>query len=252
MLIKYFLLLITSGYIVTSSPLPGKKDAGHVLYDQRQEGEWNVHADLKNFIILILPTASTSAKPTGSPSSSDYSSLFGGPSLLDFDTLISPTRSQLKRIKHKNPSSAKDYSNSNNNNAAAEETKHFIEAKTAPYHVDISTTRDHLAKLHPEPAQSEEIYIARSPSVALVKNTEQPILQPIQRVSRAFLLTIPSNGKSILTEIDQDKRAAKKDVKKKTIKEGAKDSFKLLGAENEQCGPGMARDSYGNCRPYKN
>lgn len=28
---------------------------GKIKYDQRQEGKWNIRADLENFVVLILP-----------------------------------------------------------------------------------------------------------------------------------------------------------------------------------------------------
>lgn len=63
------------------------------LYDQRQEGGWNVRADLKNFVVVIVPRATAPQA-----------------SLLDL----------LTRALRPTP------------------LAHFVQSKTAPYHVDIS------------------------------------------------------------------------------------------------------------------
>ncbi|XP_044271113.1 uncharacterized protein LOC123015448 [Tribolium madens] len=189
-----------------ASPVPSK-----VLYDQRQEGEWNVHADLRNFVIMVIPTQTSSSTPST-----------GG--LLDFFVKSLPKRSQLKNLEKKG--------------VPGEETLHFIESKTAPYHVDISRSKSQLARLHPDvPAvvNAEEIVIAKSPTIELVKDEN-----PHPRVARAFLLTVPQD----------EEFEKKKDGKKK--KEISKSVLKLLGAENdEECGPGLARDLEGVCRTIK-
>ncbi|EFA09749.1 uncharacterized protein LOC103314279 [Tribolium castaneum] len=198
-------LLLVAAAAALSSPVP------KVLYDQRQEGEWNVHADLRNFVIMVIPAQASSSTPAT-----------GG--LLDFFVKSLPKRSQLKNLEKKA--------------VPGEETLHFIESKTAPYHVDISRSKSQLARLHPDvPAvvNAEEIVIAKSPTIELVKDEN-----PHPRIARAFLLTVPQDE-------DFDR---KKDGKKK--KEISKSVLKLLGAENdEECGPGLARDSEGVCRTIK-
>ncbi|KAJ8964518.1 hypothetical protein NQ314_004813 [Rhamnusium bicolor] len=197
------------------------------------EREWNVRADLKNFVILIIPTPSASTSTNA-------------PSLLDFLTKSLPTRTHLNRVKPEK---------SEHNPDAAQETMHFIESKTAPYHVDITKAKAQLAKLHPN---DDKVVVANSPSVALVKpESEVPVLNPSPsarsaRISRAFVFTVPADEEFVVTKTEDSKKVVKKDGKKKPIKEFPKQTLKLLGAENEQCGPGMARDSYGICRTYKN
>lgn len=115
----------------------------------------------------------------------------------------------------------------------AEETMHFIESKTAPYHVDISKSREELSKLHPQP---DDVLVAQSPTVSLLKNADQE-----SRVSKAVVIALPLEG------IDK-KGVPKKDGKKKHPKEIDGETLKLLGAENEQCGPGLRRDAEGICR----
>lgn len=71
-----------------------------------------------------------------------------------------------------------------------QETKHFIESKTAPYQVDISKSTHQIS-----PAKSEDTLVASSPSVNLIK---KPIdgtelidtLKKIARHSKAILLTV--------------------------------------------------------------
>lgn len=232
---KKSIVLISLISILSSAlaaALPAKKDSlsnssnDRVLYDQRQEGEWNVRADLKNFVILVIPTISqVPSNPTTSSSSSSTGSL------LDFLTKSVPYRSHFKQNKNGRPH-IKD------NELVQQETAHFIESKTAPYHVDIS--------------QSNSAQIREGSDGIL--NENQPNLKPIQlgigkRFSRAFLLTMPNDEDFVLTKMEDHKKIVKKDVKKKPIKAEVKNEFKLLGAEHEQCGPGMARDSYGNCTP---
>lgn len=166
----------------------------YVKYDQRQEGEFNVRADLENFVILLIPT-SPSAAPSPSPS----------PSLGLLD-LLSKSIPLKKRNKHtivkKDPT-----------------IESFIESKTAPYHVDIDENNDDNKKQHPE------------------------LNAAAARLSRAFVITVPLDKEVVV------KKEAKKDLKKKYVKEEGE--MKLLGAENEQCGPGLSRDKDGICRVNK-
>jgi hypothetical protein len=192
-----------------ASPLPTESPQ-RVLYNQRQDGDLNVHAELKNIVVMVIPSQ------TSSPSPSHW---------LDFLLKSLPERSHSKRQQAKKA-------------VPGAETMHFIESKTAPYHVDISRSKSHLAKLHPElpeVIETEEIVIAKSPTVELVKDEN-----PHARIARAFVLTVPQ----------EEGFGKKKDGKKKS-KETVKSVLKLLGAENEQCGPGLARDSEGVCRTIK-
>ncbi|KAJ8968539.1 hypothetical protein NQ317_002621 [Molorchus minor] len=140
---------------------------------------------------------------------------------------------------------------------AAQETMHFIESKTAPYHVDITKTKEELAKLHP--TTDDEVLVANSPSIALVKPkneaTSEDRLNPVEirsgRFSRAFVLTVPTEETFAITNSEDVKKVVKKDGKKKATKDDPKHALLLLGAENEQCGPGMERDMNGVCRTYE-
>lgn len=92
----------------------------------------------------------------------------------------------------------------------------FIESKTAPYHVDID--ENGAKKQHPE------------------------LNGAAARLSRAFVITVPLEGHKKHEDV----------LKKKYGKEaGGEGEMKLLGAENEQCGPGLSRDQDGICRVNK-
>lgn len=48
----------TTPYLIIATVLVVLVDAapyGKIKYDQRQEGKWNIRADLENFVVLILP-----------------------------------------------------------------------------------------------------------------------------------------------------------------------------------------------------
>nr|CAH7742706.1 unnamed protein product [Callosobruchus chinensis] len=131
-----FSLLVLLAAVVTAYPSRSNKgDTSKVLYDQRQEGEWNVRADLDNFVILLIPAPilATSSDSSQQPSSA---------SLLDLLTKSLPKGARLKRVKHVKKHNQNTVSN--NEPPASLETQHFIESKTAPYHVDISKTKTHL------------------------------------------------------------------------------------------------------------
>lgn len=219
---------------VLTSPLPEKTD---VKFDQRQEGEFNLRADLENFVILLIPTSPTAAPPAG-----------GNVSLLDLLSKSVPFRSHQKRNKHVK----KDGHDLQESSA---ETMHFIESKTAPYHVDISRTRNQLGKLHPQQVNEDaEVVVAESPAISFQKGREHHRGKAASRVSRTFVITVPvetsTSGKK--TDDGVKKEAVKKDVKRKHYKDASNGSYlKLLGAENEQCGPGLTRDAEGICRINK-
>lgn len=200
-----------------SSPLPGRSSnyrnsQEHVKYDQRQEGEFNVRADLENFVILLIPAAAPSPSPV--PSSNN-------PTLSLLDLLSKSIPLKNKRNKHVK----KD----------GQDLQHpttiesFIESKTAPYHVDLDNGEENFVvekKQHPE------------------------LNEAAARLARAFVITVPLGGESIKKHEDIVKKDTKKDLKKKYVNE-ADSEMKLLGAENEQCGPGLTRDKDGICRVNK-
>lgn len=204
-------VLLTLVAQISSSPLP----SNNLKYDQRQEGEWNVRADLENFVVLIIPTSSS----------------VGSLGLLDLFRKVP----RKKIVKHVKKSHADD---------SSIETQHFIESKSAPYHVDLSKSKANLAKLHPELVNEEELLVARSPSISLLKNEEIPVLQPHKhgRLSKAYILSIPISKASVVESNEKSN-----DEETKTSGE-----LHLLGDGIEECGPGLKRDKQGICRIIKN
>ncbi|KAF5273877.1 hypothetical protein FQA39_LY00992 [Lamprigera yunnana] len=162
------LLIIVSLFVITQSlPAPAK-----FKYDQRQDGKWNVRADLENFLIFIIPT------PNSGSSGSTVNT-----SLLDFFSKTIPI--PYKRNRHQSKFGDSD---------EKVNKEQFIESKTAPYHVDISRSISHLAKLHPEVKIPEGVIIAQSPSVVLSKNQEEAV-----RSSRAIVIKVPYGNQNVLT-----------------------------------------------------
>ncbi|CAH0554548.1 unnamed protein product [Brassicogethes aeneus] len=214
-MLKHSILVLACVAQVFASPLPKepKDNEGKVLYDQRQEGEWNVRADLQNFVIMIIPTQTSSPSPVGSEVG-----------LLDFLSKSIPKRNHLKRFKVKAPAAMQSQD-------VSPDTMHFIESKSAPYHVDISKTKTELSKLHPQ-KRSEEL-VANSPSL---------------RLSRAVVFSVPDE-EFVVTRTEDHKKVVKKDGKKKIIKE--KPTLMLIGEGIEQCGPGRERDEQGICKSSK-
>lgn len=185
-------------------------------------GDWNVRADLDNFLILIIPTQAAS-----STSSS--------PSLLDFLTKSLPSKSKIKHIKNQEHTQEQDQHQA----IVGEETLHFIESKTAPYHVDISES-----KLSINPT-SESTLIARSPAVNLSKSERLPTT----RTAKALIFAVPEDEEFVVTRTEDKKKVVKKDGKK-AMKNISKPVLTFLNAEVQPCGPGMVRDSYGDCITY--
>lgn len=226
-MVAVFWVLTLLFAICYTSPLPRhhyRNSQEHVKYDQRQEGEFNVRADLENFVILLIPTSPVSSAPPSSASSS-----LG---LLDLLSKSIPLRPHhLKR----NKNVKKD---GQDLKGAAVES--FIESKTAPYHVDIDEDNNTGEVTNPA-------------HVSLVKRNDQvqhPELNAAAaRLSRAFVITVPLEETNHKKHDDLVKKETKKDLKKKPTKEVGE--MKLLGAENEQCGPGLSRDDNGICRLNK-
>lgn len=185
-----------------------------VKYDQRQEGDVNVRADLENFVILIIPTSNSNSL-----------------GLLDLLTKAMPNKGALKkRIESKKTTLSGE-----------EETQHFIESKTAPYHVDISRTRSHLAKLHPQlkVADKGEVLIAHSPIVALSKSEDEP--EDRSRSARNIIINPNDDVKALIltSDIAVDLKTNRADPSERK----GSGELLLLGSELVQCGPDQDRKS---------
>lgn len=139
-----------------------------VKYDQRQEGQVNVRADLENFVVLIIPTSTSS-----------------GVSLFDLLTRMIPHKGDSKK--------SKNHDDIEKSIESDEELKHFIESKSAaPYRVDISRTRSHLAKLHPELLPvNEEILISPTIQVKKLENATEENETPSVRRFRKAIVQVP-------------------------------------------------------------
>lgn len=123
----------TTTFIETALPSSNRP---HLLYDQRQDGKYNIRADLENFVILVVPSS--------------------GNSLLDLLKRSSQRQQQQQQQQQHNkrthhtkhhkkyhsllasvkPSEAKNYRPDGEEAAAS--GGEFIEGRT-PYHVDISS-----------------------------------------------------------------------------------------------------------------
>lgn len=223
-------LTLSAVYLSASSPLP----SGNIKLDQRQEGEWNVRADLENFVILLIPTNVNS----GLASLGLLDLLRKAPAKKPIKLNKKNEIQQIDDHQHQESLVSNDQQTQTIDNSAIE-TQHFIESKTAPYHVDISKSRNNLAKLHPQFENGEDLLVAHSPSISLLKNADvsDSNSNKLGRLSRAYFISIPVNEAKILKS---------KHSNNKELKEA--DNWHLLGDGTEECGPGLRRDSQGICR----
>ncbi|GLV34123.1 uncharacterized protein CBL_00052 [Carabus blaptoides fortunei] len=208
-----------------------------VKFDQRQEGDVNIRADLENFVILIIPTSNT-----------------GTAGLLD---LLSKSLPGKGLLKHKHGETKRPVTGII---PTQDPAQHFIESKTAPYHVDISRTRSHLAKLHPQIGNGE-VLIAHSPTVALGKSRENSVLKsdsafeesaPRSRSARTLSIQPNEDFHALVLSSDMfvgRKFGRDKKVDNSEVRSG--ENLTLLGAEMDQCGPDQKRDSQGICQLIK-
>lgn len=252
-----------------------------VTYDQRQEGKFNVRADLENFVIVFVPS---------SPSQ--------GMNLLELLSQMRRTQS-----KHANKKRIHSIEKDSNTIEVHKEPPHFspvdqfIEGRT-PYRVDINSEPSALSHLHPEVVKTEQV--TSSPLLKLIKpaqslTIEQPtvhITEGNKRVSRSLsasdspFATVDSNSVayfgagSTLTSSgdgqDQDDFFSNQALSSPYLRQLTdpihsfdslvmynnnnddenngymSDDWRLLGQEStaEACGPEMRRDSYGICRFY--
>lgn len=114
-------------------------------------------------MILLIPT------PTESSSA---------PSILDFLVRSVGPGKLNKNGHHKKHQTA---------DSEIEETKHFIESKTAPYQVDISQTSQRIS--------ADENLVANSPAITVVKNPAESSaflgkLKQLTRKSKAIIFTV--------------------------------------------------------------
>ncbi|XP_018336820.1 uncharacterized protein LOC108745195 [Agrilus planipennis] len=240
------------------SPRRVKYDEGNgkIKYDQRQEGQWNVRADLQNFVILIIPALS--ATPTAPPSSSpaDIAAL----GLLELLSKAVPSKKRKYNVKK---DGIEQHHEEDEEHAVIDTTDHFKEMKTAPYHVDIGKTIERLGKL------GNGVITVNAEDSSEVHEVDIPITRShgqrtrgLRRNMKAFVISVPvENAHAQLSKngtIKKDKGFSEKKSQKKNLTENSKnekikgsekdEDMLLLGAEYEQCGPDQKRDKDGICR----
>lgn len=261
-----------------------------VTYDQRQEGKFNLRADLENFVIVFVPS---------SPSQ--------GMNLLEM--LASMKRNnQAKHALHKKYShkvhagqegSSLTISKQQKEPFSARIVDHFIEGRT-PYRVDIS---EPIESSHLNPAVDIKTADSNSPTLRLIKSSFTGLDQPTQvfksegnvvplfyeiandklRQKRSLIdsstqldsnfLTLPFTknknrfmGSSVGLSNSGDGELVISSISSPYLRQltdpiptidsldvqsdYANDEWRLLGATENGCGPEMRRDSYGVCRYY--
>ncbi|XP_031617347.1 uncharacterized protein LOC116337140 isoform X2 [Contarinia nasturtii] len=223
----------SSASVFESIPLNVGPSRPQLLYDQRQDGKYNIRADLENFVILVVPST--------------------GNSLLDLlkrSGQRQPQHNQhVKRVHHTkhhkkyHPSSGKpqvevkkganrlDYLNQGEE--AAPLNGEFIEGRT-PYHVDIQS--DEILQPTYTGVRSltdgGAVTIADLPLVNLEDNSASVSSAADASDATIFLSTVTGDSTTRLKDADLA---------------NAQWELTLLGAE-EQCGPDRRRDSYGVCQ----
>lgn len=273
---------IPTDMIISQSLTPPRR---LVTYDQRQEGKYNIRADLENFMILLVPTSQQSTS--------------SGVSLLDLLSRGQQQKSKAglnKNLKKYNKPSKIDDSAQPEDVISSKPTigkspylqhqlsaaltaeqvrRHqpFIEGRT-PYHVDISSSESAdnqpqqrpyiyarlLRSLNPSNRQSKSLSEVFGPRSDLSTNSVvlvRPLHEQIYEHRRSFDNTDYSDPGNSYSGIDEhfddaqgldsiDQLAAAGQTPKSGNNDGW-DELTLLGAQ-EQCGPDRRRDSYGICQ----
>lgn len=140
---------------IPETPLePQSPNRRVITYDQRQEGKYNIRADLENFVIMVIPSSPSSASALlNLLSRSKFKKTHG-------------KNNHKRKVAHKVQDDGKedvknlDYLPARADHSERSNTRiieHFIEGRT-PYKVDISSTGEYL---HP-PVQVVQPNYARS------------------------------------------------------------------------------------------
>ncbi|XP_063701593.1 uncharacterized protein LOC134831716 isoform X2 [Culicoides brevitarsis] len=232
-----------------------------ITFDQRQEGKFNVRADLENFVIVFVPS---------SPSQ--------GMSLLEMLASMRRTQSKNgnKRISSEKDVKGKYSKKVETNPKETPVVDSFIEGRT-PYKVDISST---LTDANLQETSSVEgnnnnrkVIVVESRQKRVPKHLG--LYNNVLKSNSVVALINPSSTSSYdgegLDELYRDtdfapRHAAASISSSAYLKEltdsipsidslkleSADNDWKLLGATEPGCGPdrNMRRDSYGICRFY--
>lgn len=152
----------------TTQPLSPNRRV--ITYDQRQEGKYNIRADLENFVIMVIPSSPTSASALLSLlTRSKYKKNHGKNNLKRkyAQKVEGEAKEDVKKLDYLPVRAAADHSERSNTRII----EHFIEGRT-PYKVDISSTGEYL---HPQVQVMQPNYARslRSPVVRL--EPEEPV-----------------------------------------------------------------------------
>lgn len=166
-----------SNFPATPQPLTPNRRV--ITYDQRQEGKYNIRADLENFVIMVIPSSPTSASALLNLLTRSKSKKNHGKNNLRkkySPKLEGDLKEENKKLDYL-PIRA-DHSERSNTRII----EHFIEGRT-PYKVDISSTGEYL---HPQVQVIQPNY-ARSLRSPIIR------LEPIEPVASV----VPVKGNSI-------------------------------------------------------
>ena len=254
-----------------------------ITYDQRQEGKYNIRADLENFMIVVVPS---------SPSA--------GLSLLDLLTRSNLRQKQQQQLQQKSKyhkkyvrpgaiaAAASTTDEEEKQQQKSTEEQQYIEGRT-PYHVDISSLEPktpinlgtgsassrtmrlitesqpiETLRLQTVPQGNSPLYPTFSYSddfsnnnVILFRNkkslTDDSSYQSeVNRNSVASSETNESDYTDVSSSFDSLEMAEPYGAAATIVDDGANNGWKLtlLGGGVEDCGPDRRRDSYGICQFY--
>lgn len=215
-----------------------------VTYDQRQDGEVNVIADLQNFVIIALVpkiggNSGSILEALSSLSNRKELKNFGG-GKDDQDPELEPEFAEVREAPH----------------ARIDEA--FVKQK--PYQVDISKNKPSQRKSEAQrrnssPLKSEAAVESPVPNVLPVKNNQYVIAaaRKSRTLEDAVDISAEVSGSeepSFIEDNDTDEEAAPVELLRKDARASGKDSGLLLLGASEQCGPDQYRDSQGICQLF--
>lgn len=243
-----------------------------ITYDQRQDGKYNVRADLENFLLLVIPSTPTASE-----------------SIFDLLMKSNLMRRNLKLAKRKklrlqNKTQAQQLSAKRNENSypisSQQQDHQFIEGRT-PYHVDISDTKvlsaignkivpqniivpkllnsENLSKEGNPIFNVMENYHRRNGKAIVSSNLNSVISNSVANQDNNVdeFTTNNNNEWRDVNDADNSFDRLNIDNVDQFAANGGRDGISgnsddgwdltLLGA-HEQCGPDRVRDSYGVCQ----
>lgn len=166
-----------------------------ITYDQRQEGKYNIRADLENFVIMVIPSSPTSASALLNLLTRSKLKKNHGKNNLKrkhSQKLDGDVKDDIKKLDYL-PIRGADHSERSNTRII----EHFIEGRT-PYKVDISSTGEYL---HPQVQVIQPNYARslRSPVVRL-----EPDVEPVGSV-----VAVKGNSNPIQNSVMVNERESK-------------------------------------------